>query len=202
MKPSIAVLPFRLLGDAVCMAVAEALPTSSSISRACAGFRDRPRLVVPVAHVGCDMGRSAGCSEPLPPHRDREILGKTLVVSVELVDTQTPESFGPNASPARRRRAQRAEEIRSRVLAALEIQILLRCCRLRCLNVSEDRRLVRPSPGLQHLYRFNRQDNAAATALFRAPSDVTRLRGRTRDSCSSTSRRPSCADTDDIAGAG
>jgi tetratricopeptide (TPR) repeat protein len=59
------------------------------------------------------------------------------------------------------------EEIRSRILAALEVQIPAHEAALARLSVTE--KLDAWSAyhlGLQHMYRFNRKDNAAAATLF------------------------------------
>jgi tetratricopeptide (TPR) repeat protein len=102
-----------------------------------------------------------------------EILGKTLVVSVELVDTRNAgivwaERFAGSLDDVHHVR----EEIRRSVLAALEVQIPLHEAALARLNVSEDLDAWSAYHlGLQHLYRFNRQDNAAATALFQRAID-------------------------------
>jgi tetratricopeptide (TPR) repeat protein len=59
------------------------------------------------------------------------------------------------------------EDIRSQILAALEIQIPLHEATLARLKVTENLDAWSSYHlGLQHMYRFNRKDNAAATALF------------------------------------
>jgi len=172
MKPSIAVLPFRLLGDAgPYAAVAEALPDELIIDLArlrwlfVTARGSSFRLRTSDADMG-EIGRLLGIRYCLSG--TVEILGKTLVVSVELVDTRDAgivwaERFAGSLDDVHRVR----EEIRSSVLAALEIQIPLHEAALARLNVSEDLDAWSAYHlGLQHLYRFNRQDNAAATALF------------------------------------
>jgi TolB-like protein len=172
MKPSIAVLPFRLLGDAgPYAAVAEALPDELIIDLArlrwlfVTARGSSFRLRASDADMG-EIGRLLGIRYCVTG--TVEILGKTLVVSVELVDTRDAgivwaERFAGSLDDVHRVR----EEIRSRVLAALEIQIPLHEAALARLNVSEDLDAWSAYHlGLQHLYRFNRQDNAAATALF------------------------------------
>ena len=58
-------------------------------------------------------------------------------------------------------------EIRSRILAALEIQIPMHEANLARLTVTENLDAWSAYHlGLQHMYRFNRKDNAAAAALF------------------------------------
>jgi TolB-like protein len=171
-KPSIAVLPFRLLGDAgPYAAVAEALPDELIIDLArlrwlfVTARGSSFRLRASDADMG-EIGRLLGIRYCLTG--TVEILGTTLVVSVELVDTRDAgivwaERFPGSLDDVHRVR----EEIRSSVLAALEIQIPLHEAALARLNVSEDLDAWSAYHlGLQHLYRFNRQDNAAATALF------------------------------------
>ena len=59
------------------------------------------------------------------------------------------------------------EDIRSRILTALELQIPLHEANLARLTVTENLDAWSAYHlGLQHMYRFNRTDNAAATALF------------------------------------
>jgi len=59
------------------------------------------------------------------------------------------------------------EELRARILAALELHIPLHEAHLARLTVSENLDAWSAFHlGLQHMYRFNRSDNAAATALF------------------------------------
>jgi tetratricopeptide (TPR) repeat protein len=97
-----------------------------------------------------------------------EIRGARLAVTVELVDTRDAgivwaERFDGALDDVHRVR----EDIRSKVLSALEIQIPVHEAALARLNVTEDLDAWSAYHlGLQHLYRFNRQDNAAATALL------------------------------------
>jgi TolB-like protein len=171
-KPSIAVLPFRLLGDAgPYAAVAEALPDELIVDLArlrwlfVTARGSSFRLRAADADMG-EIGRLLGVRYCLTG--TVEILGTTLAVSVELVDTRDAgivwaERFAGGLDDVHRVRG----EIRSSVLAALEIQIPLHEAALARLNVSEDLDAWSAYHlGLQHLYRFNRQDNAAATALF------------------------------------
>jgi TolB-like protein len=171
-KPSIAVLPFRLLGDAgPYAAIAEALPDELIIDLArlrwlfVTARGSSFRLRAADADMG-EIGRLLGVRYCLAG--TVEILGPTLAVSVELVDTRDAgivwaERFAGSLDEVHRVR----EEIRSRVLAALEIQIPLHEASLARLNVSEDLDAWSAYHlGLQHMYRFNRQDNAAALALF------------------------------------
>ena len=171
-KPSIAVLPFRLLGDAgPYAAVAEALPDELIIDLArlrwlfvtARGSSFRLRASdADMSEIGLLLGIRYCLTGTV------EILGSTLVVSVELVDTRDSgivwaERFAGGLDDVHRVR----EEIRTSVLVALEIQIPMHEAALARLNVSENLDAWSAYHlGLQHLYRFNRQDNAAATALF------------------------------------
>src|SRR5687768_4551851 len=171
-KPSIAVLPFRLVGDAgPYSAIAEALPDELIIDLArlrwlfVTARGSSFRLRASDTDMG-EIGRLLGVRYCLAG--TVEILGTTLAVSVELIDTRDTgivwaERFHGSLDDIHRFR----DDIRSSVLSALEIQIPQHEAALARLGVSEDLdawsayRL-----GLQHMYRFNRQDNAVATGLF------------------------------------
>jgi TolB-like protein len=171
-KPSIAVLPFRLLGDpGPYAAIAEALPDELIIDLArlrwlfVTARGSSFRLRISDADMG-EIGRLLGVRYCIAG--TVEILGKTLAVSVELVDTRDAgivwaERFAGSLDDVHGVR----EKIRSSVLAALEIQIPMHEAALARLSVSEDLDAWSAYHlGLQHMYRFNRVDNAAATALF------------------------------------
>jgi TolB-like protein/Tfp pilus assembly protein PilF len=171
-KPSIAVLPFRLVGDAgPYAAVAEALPDELIIDLARVRWLfvtargSSFRLRAMEADMG-EIGRLLGVRYCLTGKV--ELAGGRLAVSVELVDTRDAgvvwaERFAGALDDVHRVR----EEIRSSVLSALEIQIPLHEAALARLNVTEHLDAWSAYHlGLQHMYRFNRQDNAAATALF------------------------------------
>jgi tetratricopeptide (TPR) repeat protein len=97
-----------------------------------------------------------------------EIAGASLAVTVELSDTRDcgvvwAERFAGAFDDVHQIR----EDIRSQILAALEIQIPLHEATLARLTVTENLDAWSAYHlGLQHMYRFNRKDNAAATALF------------------------------------
>ena len=76
--------------------------------------------------------------------------------------------LGATASRARSTTCTRsARTIRARILAALELQIPLHEATLARLDVTENLDAWSAYHlGLQHMYRFNRDDNAAAAALF------------------------------------
>jgi TolB-like protein len=171
-RPSIAVLPFRLLGDAgPHAAIADALPDELIVDLArlrwifvtARGSSFRLRASEPDM---TEIGRLLGVRYCLAG--TVEVLGRTLAVSVELVDTRDAgivwaERFSGSLDDVHRVR----EDIRSRVLAALELRIPLHEASLARLAVSEDLDAWSAYHlALQHLYRFNRQDNAAAAALF------------------------------------
>jgi TolB-like protein len=171
-KPSIAVLPFRLRGDAgAYAAIAEALPDELIVDLArlrwlfVTARGSSFRLRAADADMG-EVGRLLGVRYCLAG--TVEMLGKTLAVSVELVDTRDSgvvwaERLTGSLDDVHRLR----DEIRQSVLSALEIQIPLHEAALARLGVSEDLDAWSAYHlGLQHLYRFNRRDNSAATALF------------------------------------
>ncbi len=97
-----------------------------------------------------------------------EIKGKQLVVYTELVDTRSGEVvWGERYSGYLDDVHAVREEIRSKILTSLEIHIPL--------HEAANARLVTSANldawsayhlGLQHLYRFNQSDNAAAANLF------------------------------------
>jgi TolB-like protein len=171
-KPSIAVLPFRLLGDAgPYSAIAEALPDELIVDLA------RLRWLFVTARGSsfrlragdtdmAEVGRLLGVRYCLAG--TVEILGTTLAVGVELVDTRDAGIVWAERFPGAIDDVHRVrEEIRRSVLAALEIRIPQHEAEVARLNVSEDLDAWSAYHlGLQHMYRFNRQDNAAATGLF------------------------------------
>jgi TolB-like protein len=171
-RPSIAVLPFRMLGDpGQHAAIADALPHDLilELSRlrwlfvtargSSFRFRDAD---ADVREIGRLLGVRYCLSGSI------ELAGNTLTVTVELVDTRDAsvvwaDRYSGALDDVHRMR----EEIRARVLAALDLQIPLHEAHLARLTVTE--KLDAWSAfhlGLQHMYRFNRADNSAATALF------------------------------------
>jgi TolB-like protein len=171
-RPSIAVLPFRLVGDAgPYAAVADALPDDliSELARLRWLFVTARgssfRLRASEADMG-EIGRLLGVRYCLSG--TVEVAGANLAVTVELVDTRDggvvwADRFAVSIDEVHGVRA----EIRSRVLTALEIRIPLHEATLARLTVSENLDAWSAYHlGLQHVYRFNRKDNAAAAALF------------------------------------
>jgi TolB-like protein len=198
-RPSIAVLPFRLIGDAgPHAAIADALPHEliTELSRLRWLFVTARgssfRLRDPGADMG-EIGRLLGVRYALSG--TVEISGTRLVVTVELVDTRDSRVVWAerHSGAVDEVHAVRAD-IRSRILATLEIRIPLHEAERARLTVTE--RLDAWSAyhlGLQHMYRFNRADNTDAPGFSRWPSHGTRdSRARMRACRSSISRRPSC----------
>ena len=171
-RPSIAVLPFRLIGDAGrYAAIAYALPHEliAELSRLRWLFVTARgssfRLRASDADMG-EVGRLLGVRYCLSG--TVEVAGTSLAVTVELVDTRDSsvvwaDRFAGSIGDVHQVR----EEIRLRILAALEIQIPLHEAHRARLTVTENLDAWSAYHlGLQHMYRFNRRDNAAATALF------------------------------------
>ena len=171
-RPSIAVLPFQLLGDAgPYAAIADALPHEliMDLSRLRwlfvtargSSFRLRAQDA-DMAEVGRLLGVRYCLSGTV------EVVGSRLTVSVELVDTRDggvvwADRYAGSIDDVHPFR----EEIRSRILTALEIRIPLHEATLARHAVTENLDAWSAFHlGLQHMYRFNRTDNAAATALF------------------------------------
>jgi len=171
-RPSIAVLPFRNIGVAgAYAAIADALPHELITELA------RLRWLFVIARGSsfrlrgsdadmAEIGRLLGVRYCLSGAV--EIVGTSLVVTVELSDTRDSgvvwaEHFAGSIDDVHQIR----EDIRSKILAALEIQIPLHEATLARLVVTENLDAWSAYHlGLQHMYRFNRNDNAAATALF------------------------------------
>jgi TolB-like protein len=171
-RPSIAVLPFRLIGDAgPYTAIADALPHEliAELSRlrwlfvTARGSSFRLREMY--ADAG-EIGRLLGVRYCLTG--TVEVSGTRLAVTVELADTRDAcvlwaDRFDVSIGDVHRIRV----EIRERVLSALEVQIPLHEAQLARLVVTENLDAWSAYHlGLQHMYRFNRGDNAAAAALF------------------------------------
>ena len=171
-RPSIAVLPFRLIGNAGDFTpVAEALPHEliTELARlrwlfvTARGSSFRLRVAdADTREIGRILGVRYCLSGTV------EVAGSSLVVMVELAETRSggvvwAERYQGSLADVHRVR----EEIRSRILAALEVQIPAHEAALARLSVTE--KLDAWSAyhlGLQHMYRYNRRDNAAAAALF------------------------------------
>jgi TolB-like protein len=171
-RPSIAVLPFRLIGDAgPYLAIADALPHDLITELA------RLRWLFVTAR-----GSSFRLRAPDPDMREVgqllnvryclsgtvEVTGRHLAVTTELVDTRDgavvwAERYAGSVDDVHAVRG----EIRSTILTALEIQIPLHEASHARLLVTENLDAWSAYHlGLQHVYRFNRKDNAAAAELF------------------------------------
>lgn len=171
-RPSIALLPFRLIGDAgPYAAIADALPHEliTELARlrwlfvTARGSSFRLRVQEPDLR---EVGRLLGVRYCLTG--TVEVTGRQLAVTTELADTRDgsvvwAEHYAGSVDDVHAVRA----EIRSRILTAMELQIPL--------HEAARARLVVPENldawsayhlGLQHIYRFNRKDNAAAADLF------------------------------------
>ena len=171
-RPSIAVLPFRPVGElGAHAAIADGLPHELITELA------RLRWLFVVARGSTFRLRG----EDLDSRQVGQLLGVRyclsgtvevsahhLLVTTELEDTRDghivwAERYSGKVDEVHAMR----EEIRSSILASLEIQIPL--------HEANSARLAAPDSldawsayhlGLQHLYRFNRRDNALATDLF------------------------------------
>lgn len=170
-KPSIAVLPFQRLGAPGQHAlIADALP-HDLITALCrlrwlrviargSSFRLRD---ADAGRVGALLGVRYCLSGSL------EATGRTIAVSAELADTGNSAVLWSERYVCP---VQEVHEIRARILAsvtaALEIHIPFHEACLARLGAPE--RLDAWSAyhlGLQHMFRFNEQDNRAAAAMFR-----------------------------------
>jgi len=171
-RPSLAVLPFRFVGDDERYAgLANALPDELItdlaqlhwlfVTARGSSFRLRP----PDTDFG-DIGRLLRVRYCL--WGTMELVNLRLVVIVELVDTTDggvvwADRFSGRIEDVHTMR----EQIRSQILAALEIRIPLHeATRARRTAVENLDAWSAYHLGLQHLYRFNRVDNSAAAELF------------------------------------
>jgi TolB-like protein/Tfp pilus assembly protein PilF len=171
-QPSIAVLPFRVIGDPGPWAtIADGLPHEliNELARLrwlfviARGSSFRIREVEPDYR---DVGRRLGVRYCLAG--TVEVSERRLLITTELVDTRDASVvWGERYSGAIDDIHSLRGEIRLNLLASLEIRIPLheaadaRLCVTENLDAWSAYHL-----GLQHIYRFNRRDNAAAAALF------------------------------------
>mgnify|MGYP001813279204 CR=1 FL=1 len=171
-RPSIAVLPFRNLAQAGAYdTLAEGLPHELITELA------RLRWLLVIARgssfrfrgEGVDLrevGRLLGVRYCLSG--DVETNGKELVVTTELSDTRTgevvwAERYTGYVDDVHAMRA----EIKLQILTSLEIQIPLHeAAGARLVSTENLDAWSAYHLGLQHLYRYNRKDNAAAFELF------------------------------------
>jgi DNA-binding winged helix-turn-helix (wHTH) protein/tetratricopeptide (TPR) repeat protein len=172
-RPSLAVLPFRLIGDggryaALAVAVPDELIAELSCLRwlfiTARGSSFRLRAPdTDFSEIGALL-RVRYCLSGTVEVSDRNI-----AIAVELVDTADggivwAERFSGRIDDVHSMR----ENIRSRVLMALEIQIPAHEAARARYGAAEDLDAWSAYHlGLQHMYRFNRVDNAAAGTFFR-----------------------------------
>ncbi len=171
-RPSIAVLPFQFVGDASPFdTIADGLPHEliTELSRL--------RWLLVIARGSSfrfrapdidlrDVGQLLGVRYCLAG--SVEVNGQQLVVTTELVDTRAAEVvWGERFSGTVDDIHAVRKEIRSQILTALEIQIPLHEAAGARLIVTDNLDAWSAYHlGLQHIYRFNRKDNAAAAELF------------------------------------
>jgi TolB-like protein len=171
-RPSLAVLPFRLVaGDERHAALASALPDELItdlvrlhwlfVTARGSSFRFRP-AESDFAEIGRLLHVRYCLSGVI------ETAGPRIVVIVELVDTTDggvvwADRFSGRIDDVHSIR----DQIRSQVLSALEIRIPLHeAARARTAGLENLDAWSAYHLGLEHLYRFNRVDNAAAANLF------------------------------------
>lgn len=171
-RPSLAVLPFRFVGDEQRFApLATALPDEliAELARLRWLFVTARgssfRLRVPDTDFR-DIGRLLGVRYCL--WGTIELSGPRLVVVVELVDTRDGGIIWADRFAARLDDVHMVrEQIRAQVLMSLEIRIPIHEASLaRLVAVENLDAWSAYHLGLQHLYRFNRRDNSAAAGLF------------------------------------
>ena len=172
-RPSLAVLPFRLVGDggryaALAFALPDELITELSRLRwlfiIARGSSFRLQTAdSDIREIGALLRVRYGLSGTV------EVLDRNIVVTLELIDTQDggivwADRFSGRIDDVHALR----DDIRSRVLMALEIQIPVHEAGLARHRATENLDAWSAYHlGLQHLYRFNRLDNVTATGLFR-----------------------------------
>mgnify|MGYP001251350211 CR=1 FL=1 len=171
-RPSIAVLPFDILGPPGRYAtVAEALPHEliTELARLrwllVTARGSSFRLRGPDLDLG-EVGRLLGVRYCLTGTVEES--RRQIAVTVRLADAQGGEIIWSEryAGPVDEVHAVR-ERIRSSLLAALEVRIPAHEASRARLRVTEDLDAwAAYHLGLQHMYRFNRRDNAAASRLF------------------------------------
>lgn len=183
-KPSLAILPFTLVGEAGTLsAIAEAIPGEliSTLSRLRwlkvmargSSFRFRPPIQ---SYEG--IRAALGVNYVLSG--EVEILGQSLGIVVELVDVRSSEViWGDRLSGKIEDVHELREQIVILVISAMELHIPqheAQLARLRPPSVLDSWALYHM--GLQHAYRFTRSDNAQATEMFRRAVELDPLFAR------------------------
>jgi TolB-like protein/Flp pilus assembly protein TadD len=171
-RPAIAVLPFRFVGDAgpydtLADGLSHELITELArlrwllvIARGSSfRFRDPDQ---DLREVGAVLGVRYCLTGSV------EIKGQQLTVSTELVDARGREVvWGERYSGYVDDVHEMREDIRSKILTSLEIQIPLHeAAGARLITTENLDAWSAYHLGLQHLYRFNQKDNTAAAGLF------------------------------------
>ncbi len=171
-KPSIAVLPFQVLGEAgAYTSIADALPHDliSALARLrwlfviARGSSFRFRAPDPDMAEISALLKVRYCLTGIV-----EVIGSSIAMTVELIDTRDggvlwADRFKATIEDVHDIRAQ----IVSSVVAALELQIPLNEARIARLSTPESLDAWSSYHlGLQHLLRFTEADNATATELF------------------------------------
>jgi TolB-like protein len=170
-RPSLAVLPFRMVGGERYAALASAMPDEliADLARLRWLFVTARGSSFRLSAAETDfseVGRLLGVRYCLCG--TIEVAAQSLVVIVELIDTADgrvvwADRFAGRIDDVHAVR----EQIRARVLVALEIRIPLHEANIARLAAVENLDAWSAYHlGLQHLYRFNRVDSAAAAALF------------------------------------
>jgi TolB-like protein len=171
-RPSIAVLPFRHIGESGPFdPIADGLPDELITELA------RLRWLFVIARGSSfrlrgqeldmrEVGRLLGVRYCLSG--TVELRGKQLIVTTELADTRGGDVvWGERYSGYIDDVHAVRSEIRAMILASLEIQIPLHEASAARQTVSENLDAWSAYHlGLQHIYRFNQKDNAAAAGLF------------------------------------
>jgi TolB-like protein len=176
-QPSIAVLPFRAVGETGRYdTIAEGLPHELITELA------RLRWLLVIARGSSfrfreqdldlrEVGKILGVRYCLSG--SVEVSGQQLAITTELVDTRSgevvwAERYSGYVDDIHEVRT----EIRSKILTSLEIQIPLHeAAGARLISSDNLDAWSAYHLGLQHLYRFNQNDNSAATALFQRAVD-------------------------------
>ena len=171
-RPSIAVLRFSPVGEAASIiTIADALPhdliTELSRLRWLFVTARGSSFRLPAVDADCaEVGRLLDVRYMLTG--TVEASGRRLAVTVTLTDARDGRVVWAEryAGPVDEVHAMRAE-IGSKILAALEIQIPMHEAAQARLSVTDDLDAWSAYHlGLQHMYRFNRADNALAAVLF------------------------------------